>query len=168
VEFRGGMAVATQNLGGTDLGEGLGFEGTVSYRFMPHLAAYGGWDWLRFPADQSFAGPDVDFEETGYAFGLQFDHPFRGETSGAAYRVRMGATWNHIEIEDADGEIFADSGHGFGWEAGTGVIFPFGDTWRFTPGLRYRSLARALTVGGTSTSVDLTYLSLELGFARRF
>lgn len=168
LELRTGAAFATQDLGDADLGEGIGVEGTVAYRFMPHVSAYGGWDWLNFSTDASFAGADAELEETGYAFGLQFDHPFRGETTGAAYRLRAGATWNHIEIEDPDGDVVADSGHGLGWEVGTGVVVPFGDTWRFTPGVRYRSLGRTLDVGGVPNDVDLTYVSLELGFARRF
>jgi hypothetical protein len=143
-------------------------EGTVAYRFMPHAAAYAGWDWLHFSSDRSFAGTDMDFEETGYAFGVRFDHPFRGESGGAGYRIRFGGTYNHIEVENAEGDLVADSGHGLGWEIGTGVIFPFGNAWRITPGVRYRSLGRTLTVGSVESDVDLTYLSFELGFSRHF
>lgn len=39
-EVRSGIAFATQNLGDADLGTGFGFEGTLAYRFMPHLAGY--------------------------------------------------------------------------------------------------------------------------------
>src|SRR5687767_15147349 len=74
-EIRGGAALATENLNDAELGTGFGFEGTIAYRFQPHLAAYAGWDWHRFPADESFAGSSVDVEETGYAFGLAFEHP---------------------------------------------------------------------------------------------
>jgi hypothetical protein len=168
VELRTGAAFPTQTLGGTDLEVGLGGEGTVAFRFMPHVAAYAGWDWIHFPTDQSFAGPGMDFEETGYAIGLRFDHPFRSESTGLAYRIRVGATYNHIEIEDSEGELVADSGHGLGWEIGTGVVMPFGGAWQFTPGVRYRSLGRDLVLGSASREVDLTYAALELGFARHF
>jgi hypothetical protein len=168
VELRGGPAFATQRLGGAELEAGFGFEGTGAFRFMPHASAYAGWGWQRFPAETPFGGTDTDFEETGYAFGVQFDHPFRGEIDGAGYRLRLGGTYNHIEVENAAGDRVADSGHGLGWEIGTGVIVPFGDVWRVTPGLRYRSLGRTLTFGTVDTDVDLTYVSLELGFARRF
>jgi hypothetical protein len=168
VELRVGAAVPTQTLGGTDLELGLGGEGTVAFRFMPHVSMYVGWDWVHFPTEQSFAGPDMDFEETGYAFGLRFDHPFRGESTGLAYQIRVGATYNHIEIEDSGGELAADSGHGLGWEIGTGVVLPLGGAWRLTPGIRYRSLGRELVVGSLSQEVDLTYAALELGFARHF
>jgi hypothetical protein len=168
VEVRGGPAIATQELGGAELEAGFGFEATGAFRFMPHASAYAGWDWQRFPAETSPAGPDMDFEETGYAFGVQFDHPFRGEIGGAGYRLRLGGTYNHIEVESSSGDRVTDSGHGLGWEIGTGVIVPFGDAWRVTPGLRYRSLGRTLTFGAAETDVDLTYVSLEVGFARRF
>jgi hypothetical protein len=168
VELRGGATLPTQQLGGADLENGVGIEGTLAYRFMPHTAAYVGWDWLHFLSRQSFAGPDMDFEETGYAFGLKFEHPFRGETTGAAYRLRFGGTYNHIEIEDSSGNLVTDSGHGLGWEIGTGVILPFGSAWRVVPGVRYRSLGRTLTFGGVGTDVDLTYVALEIGFSRHF
>jgi hypothetical protein len=91
VELRGGPAFATQRLGGAELEAGFGFEGTGAFRFMPHASAYAGWGWQRFPAETPFGGTDTDFEETGYAFGVQFDHPFRGEIDGAGYRLRWEA-----------------------------------------------------------------------------
>jgi hypothetical protein len=168
VELRTGVGFPTQSLGGTDLQMGFGGEATMAYRLIPHVSAYAGWDWIHFSADRSFAGPDVDFEETGYAFGLRFEHPFRGESSGASYRIRAGGTYNHIEIENSAGELAADSGHGLGWEIGTGVVLAFGNAWRFTPGIRYRSLGRELVLGGVATDVDLTYAALEMGLARHF
>jgi hypothetical protein len=169
VELRTGAAFPTQTLGETDLNPGLGGEGTLAFRFMPHVSAYAGWDWIHFPTDRSFAGPEVDFVETGYAFGVRFEHPIRGEDSGLAYRVSVGGTYNHIEMEDGAGELVADTGHGLGWEVGTGVLMPFGGgVWRVTPGIRYRSLGRDLVVGAATTEVDLTYAALELGVARRF
>jgi hypothetical protein len=65
IELRGGAAFATRTLASTELEDGIGLEGTVAYRFMPHAAAYAGWDWLHFSSDHSFAGSDMDFEETG-------------------------------------------------------------------------------------------------------
>lgn len=55
-EIHSGVAFATENLGNTKLGTGLGFGGTLAYRFMPHRTAYAGWDWNEFSAHQSFAG----------------------------------------------------------------------------------------------------------------
>lgn len=166
VELRANGAMPTQDLGDDPLDTGFGFEATVRYRFLPHLAAYAGWDWIRFSADQSFAGPDMDIEETGYAFGLRFEHPIRGARTAAW--VRAGGTYDHLEVEDTDGEIIADSGHGLGWELGAGVATAFREGWSLTPGIRYRSLSRDIEAGDATTPVDLRYFAFEVGLARSF
>jgi hypothetical protein len=101
--------------------------------------------------------------------GLRFEHPFSGESGdGPAMQFRAGGTYNHIEIEDPDGDIVADSGLGLGWEIGTGVTLPLTGNWRVSPGLRYRALSRDVTIGSTTTGVDLRYVALELGFTWGF
>lgn len=165
-ELRGGAAIATQDLADADLGTGFGFEGTVDFVLVDRLAAYGGWDWHHFTADDGFVGPDADIEETGYALGLRFEQPLANGSS-PFLRVRAGGTYNHIEIED-DEEITADSGHGVGWEAGAGLGFRLGSGWRVIPGARYRALSRSIEVGNVTTDVDLSYLALEVGFSKRF
>ena len=165
-EVRSGIAFATQDLGDADLGTGFGFEGTLAYRFMPHLAGYAGWGWHRFSADQSFAGTNADFEETGYTFGLQFVHPL-GKLP-LDYFVRGGGIFNHIETENGEGNITADSGHGLGWQVETGLAIPLGNHWQLMPGVRYRSLSRDIEIGTVSTAVDLTYLTVGVGISRSF
>ena len=159
-------STATQDVGDADLSPGFGFEANLTYRFMPHLSAYAGWGWQRFGSDGSFAGAEMDFEETGYRFGLQFMHPL-GSTP-VDYFVRAGGIYNHIELENSDGDITADSGHGLGWQAGAGIAVPFGAKWRFMPGLRYQSLSQDIEVGTVTTDVDLSYVALEIGFHRTF
>jgi hypothetical protein len=166
VQFSGGAALPTQEMGDSELGTGLGFEGLVGYRFMPHLGAYAGWDWHHFIADESFAGPDVDVEETGYAFGLQFIHPI-GESS-LSYVIRAGGTFDHIEIENDEGDIVADSEHGLGWEAGLGLDMAFAGDWHVRPMVRYRTLSRDIDIEEEVTEVDLNYVALEVGFALSF
>jgi opacity protein-like surface antigen len=154
---RGAANFATQDLGDADLDTGFGFEGTVAYRFMPHLAAYAGWGWNHFPAEQSFSGKDVDFEETGYTFGLQFMHPFG--TSAIQYLIGAGGIYNHIEAENNDGDNIGDSDHGFGWQIEAGLSIPLGERWHVMPDLRYRSLSSDISVADSETTVDLNYLS---------
>lgn len=166
LEFRPGVDYATQDIADADLGIGFGFEGTIAYRFMPHLAAYAGWSWNHFAADQSFAGPDAGFEETGYTFGLQFIHPI-GE-SGLSYLVRAGGTYNHIEIENNDGDITIDSGHGLGWQAEAGLVIPLSEKFSLLPSVRYRSLNRDIKIDNVNTSVDLNYISVGVGLAWSF
>lgn len=168
VELRAHGAQPTADLGATELNTGFGFEVNGAYRFLPHLSAYAGWDWTRFTADASPAG-DADFEETGYVFGLRWEHPFSGESgNGPAAWVRAGGTWNHIEVEDADGELVDDTGHGLGWEAAAGVSLAAGSNWRVTPAVRYRALSRTLQLDVTPEDVDLRYVTLEVGFRRSF
>ena len=166
LEFRPGVNYATQDIADADLGLGFGTELTIAYRFMPHLAAYAGWSYNNFAVDQSFAGPDASFEETGYTFGLQFIHPI-GE-SGLSYLVRAGGTYNHIEIENNSGDIIIDSGHGLGWQAEAGLVIPLNEKFSLLPSLRYRSLNRDIEIENVSTSVDLNYLSVGVGLSWSF
>ena len=124
-EIRGGPAFVTQDLGDAALGTGFGFEGTVGYRFQPHLWAYAGWDWHRFSDEASFAGSENDLEETGYALGLQFEHPI-GRSEAVALQLRAGGTYNHVEIENTAGDLVTDSEHGLGWETGAALAVRFG------------------------------------------
>ena len=168
-EFRANTSVSTNEVASESLGAGLAFEGGVHLRLVHHLGLYAGWDWAHFNPDQSFAGPDMDIEETGYAFGLRWVHPLGGEAGdGPAVWLRGGGTWNHLEVEDAEGDLVADSGHGLGWEAGLGLSVPLAGRWRLTPGVRYRELERPVEVGTVSTDVRLRYVAFEIGFSRAF
>ncbi len=81
--------------------------------------------------------PDGAVEETGYVFGLAFE-----ESTGTIdlqYCVHAGATYEHIEIEN------------------NGLFL--------TPGLRYRSLSRDVTLAGITSSENLNFVSTEVGVA---
>jgi hypothetical protein len=167
-DLRAAPAAPTQELAGADLSTGIGFGATLAFRLQPHLALYGGWDWLHFAADQSFAGADLDFEETGYDIGLRFEHPF-GDETGVLYRIEGGATYKHVEIEDAEGDLIGDSGHGLGFEGAAGIVVPLGNgSWRLAPMLRYRSLSPEFEMGSSTIEGDLRYATVEIGLSRRF
>lgn len=165
LELRGGPAFATEKLGDASLGTGFGFEGTVGYRVLQHLSVYAGWDWHRFTAEASFAGAKNDFEETGYALGLRFQHPI---AQSLALQLRAGGTYNHVEIENTAGNRVTDSKHGLGWEAGAGLALQLGNRWEITPAARFRSLSRDFTVGTVTTPGSLRYLAVDVGFSRSF
>lgn len=166
LELRPGVNYATKDILDADLGLGFGAELTIAYRFMPHLAAYAGWSYNNFAVDQSFAGTDASFEETGYTFGLQFIHPI-GE-SNINYLVRLCGTYNHIEIENNDGDIIIDSGHGLGWQAEAGLVIPLSDKFSVTPSVRYRSLKRDADINNAKSNIDLNYISVGLGLGWSF
>lgn len=165
LELRPGASMATVKLGDAKLNPGLGFEGTLQYSFMKGVSLYAGWGWNKFASDDSFAGSDIDFEETGYVMGLRYTYDL--PASPLALFVRGGAIYNHIEVEDGD-DIIADSGHGWGWQAEAGVDISLGKGWLLRPGLKYQSLNRDLTIGNTTHNVDLNYLSLGLGISKFF
>lgn len=110
----------------------------------------------------------MNIEETGYSFGLRFEHPFTGEDSGTAWWTRAGGTVAHLEFEDDDGEVVAETGHGLGWEVAGGIAHGFRTGWTVNSGVRYRSLSRDVVIGTATTTVDLRYVAFEVGIARRF
>jgi hypothetical protein len=162
-DLRPGINFATKSLGDANLKTGFGGEGTFAYRFMPHLGVYAGWSWNKFSANQSFAGSNMDFEETGYCFGLQFIHPI--QRSKVSYMVKGGGTYNHIETENSAGDIIDDTGHGFGWQLGVGAAIPLGQRFSLVPEVRYRSLARDITISNIKTPVNLNYVSAGVGLS---
>ena len=164
-ELRPGVDFATKKLGDIDLNTGFGIEGSFAYRFMPHLAVYAGWSWNKFGSDTKINGTNLDFEETGYTYGLQFIHPI-GD-SKINLLARAGGLANHIEVEQG-GDVISDSGHGFGWQVEGGLAIPLSKKWILMPSVRYRSLSRDLTIETVTSSVDLNYLSVGLGIAVKF
>lgn len=165
-ELSSGASFATQKLGSAELNPAIGFEGILHYRFLPHTGIYGGWGWNSFGADDSFAGRDVCFEETGYVFGLQYKHPI-GD-SKTSYYLRAGGLYNHIEIEDADGDITHDSGHGLGWQLAGGFDINLGKNWSLTPGVKFNSLSRDVANEGVNEPLDLNYLQVRVGILKKF
>ncbi|MBC7197374.1 MAG: porin family protein [Deferribacterales bacterium] len=165
-ELNSGASIATTKIGGASLKPGFGFEGTFHYRFMPHLGVYTGWGWNRFGAEESFAGNDVCFEETGYVFGLNFNHPIG--TSKLAYYLRIGALYNHIETENSEGDIINDTKHGFGYQLAGGIDINLGKNWSFTPGLKFNILSRETEYEGTTIKIDYQYISARIGITKKF
>jgi opacity protein-like surface antigen len=165
-ELNSGVSLPVSELDNSKLNAGFGFEGVLNYRFMPHLGAYAGWGWNRLSADDSFAGEDVDFEETGYVVGLQFMHSIGN--SPFSYFVRGGGLYNHIETENATGDIINDTGHGFGFQLAGGLSYNFGNNWSLDPGIKFSSLRPNADFEGLSRSLDYQYITLRLGIVKKF
>jgi len=165
-ELSGGPSFSTSDPGNTNLKTGAGFEGIFHYRFLKHTGVYAGWGWNRFASDGATAAGKLDFEETGYVFGLQFKHPVGA--SNLSYFLRAGGLYNHIEIENEDGEIIEDSGHGLGWQLAGGVDIPLGKNWSITPGVKFNSLTREMQSNETKADMDFNYISVRVGILKRF
>jgi opacity protein-like surface antigen len=167
IEVRPTFAVPVGKLAGASLDMGPAFGVTASSRVWEDLYLYAGWDWAHFWAKDSFAGTKLDFEETGYTLGARFERPCpRGHP--VALRLEGGATYKHVEIQNASGDLVADSKHSLGFEGAGGVAFSLSDDWKLIPMFRYRSLSPEFTVGATKTSGDLRYIGLEFTLSRRF
>lgn len=164
IELRPGINFPTTEIAKSELNTGFGAELTFGYRFMDHLGAYVGWGWNRFVQENPLG--DTDVEMTGYTFGLNFTHPIN--ESSFAYMLRGGAIYNHLEMENKEGEITQDTGHGFGWEAGLGLQWSLTETWKLTPQVGYRMLQRDMDVDGLKTDVELNYFSASLGISKLF
>lgn len=145
---------------------GFGFECTFQYRFLPHTGVYGGWgaNWLSTESSNSVN--NMDYEETGYVLGLDFRHPI-GD-SKLAYYVRAGALYNHIESENADGEILDDTKHGAGLQLAGGLDVNLGKNWSLTPGIKFNYLSRNTNLEGVQNQLDYQYISTRVGIAKKF
>jgi hypothetical protein len=165
-ELSSGASFATTRLGGTDLRTGFGAEGIFHYNFMPQMGIYAGWGWNRNSAEESFAGKDTDFEETGYVFGLQYKHPIGN--SPVSWYARAAGLYNHIEVENKEGEIIYNTGHGMGWQLAGGVDVKLGRNWSLTPGVKFNKLNREIDLEGVDKEMNLNYLSIRIGFLKKF
>lgn len=162
-EFNGGASIATKKINASSVEPGFGFEGTLHYRFMPHLGIYGGWGWNKFASGNSL---DWCFEETGYVLGLNFKHPIND--TRLSYYLRAGGLYNHIETEDAEGEIINDSKHGFGFQLAGGIDINLGSNWSLTPGLKFNNLSKETNIEELSKELDYQYISARIGILKKF
>ncbi len=166
VELNGGASFGIAKLDDAKLNAGFGFEGLFHYEFVKNLGVYAGWGWNRFASDNSFAGQDARFEETGYVFGLQYRYPVAN--SPVAVFVRGGGLYNHIEVENAEGDIIADTGHGFGGQAAVGLDVNLGSGWSLAPGVKFNFLNRSVDYQGTEREVGLRYMSGRVSIMKKF
>jgi len=166
LEFTGGVSLATKELNNTSLNAGGGLEFLLHYRFMPNFGAYAGWGWNNLSAENSFAGNDISFEETGYIFGLQYIRQIGN--SSFSYYLRAGGLYNHIETENAEGNIINDTGHGLGFQLASGLNYHLSNNWYLTGGLKFNSLSRETDFGSTSINLDYQYVSMRIGIIKQF
>jgi hypothetical protein len=164
-ELSGGPSFATNEFA-EGLRMGFGFEGTFHYRILSEAGIYAGWGYNSFSTETSTSEANRDYEETGYVLGLQFTYPSDGDR--LSYFLRLGALYNHIEIENDNGDILNDTGHGPGFQLAGGINVSLGSGWSLTPGLKYNSISGETEFEGASTQLDYRYLSARIGIMRRF
>ncbi len=167
VEMNAGVSFPTSKMAYAKLNTGLGGEILLHYNFMPHLGLYGGWGWNQLSADESFAGKEIDFEETGYIMGLEWKHPLG--CTPLSYYVRGAALYNHLEVENnPQGDIIGDTGHGWGYQLAAGLNIPLGKNFHLTPGVKFNSLKRDLNFDSNVRALRQNYISLRVGILYEF
>lgn len=166
VELNGEVSIVSTDLNGANLNTGLGFETIFQYRFMPYTSVYGGWGYTHFNANESFAGADIDFEQTGYILGLQFKNAIG--SSPLSYFLRAGLLYSHIETENNDGEIISDTGHGVGFQIAGGLEVALGKDWSIAPGIRFNNLSGETVLSDVNHQLELRYVSARIGIIKRF
>lgn len=166
IEFNAGGSYAIKKIEDKKLNPGFGFEGSVHYNFIKNLGVYAGWGWNRFGADDSFAGKDVCFEETGYILGLQFQNQI--SNSSFSYFAKGGALYSHIELENSNGDIILDTKHGFGYQAVVGVEYKLNSKWSLTPSIKLNSLKREADYEKITRDILHQYLSARIGIVKKF
>lgn len=166
VEVNGEVSFVSSDLNDASLNGGLGFEAILQYRFMPFTSVYGGWGYSHFNAEESFAGSDIDFEQTGYILGLQIGHSIGA--SPISWFVRGGLLYSHIETEDNTGTIISDTGHGVGYQVAGGIEVLLGSNWSLAPGVKYNSLSGETDLEGVNYALDHRHVSARLGLIKRF
>lgn len=165
-ELNGGISQTIQKLGGAETPTGGGFEAVFHYQVLSHWGIYAGWGWNKFATGSSDFGKNIDFEETGYVWGVQFKNNF--SNSSTAYFFRAGGSYNHLELENEDGTIIQDTGHGLGWQLAGGLDLPLGSKLSLIPGIKFNALSRELTTNESTSDLNLKYLSLRLGILKKF
>lgn len=165
VEFRPQVNFPTQQPDVMDLKTGYGFEAMLSYKFMPHLGVYAGWGWNSFEVDEETQLGELEIDETGYSFGLRFIHPINNSVS---YLVGLGGIYKHFEAENSSGDITGDSDHELGFEIQGGLVLEFGRGFDLRPQVIYRSLSATSDLGTLESEIDLQYLSIGIGIAKKF
>ena len=166
VELNGGSSFGIAKLDDAKLNVGFGFEGLFHYEFVKNIGVYAGWGWNRFSSDNSFAGQNARFEETGYVLGLQYRYAI--SNSPVSLFVRGGGLYNHIEIENAEGDVTAETGHGFGGQVALGIEFNLGSGWSLAPGVKFNYLNRTATYQNSDHELSQKYVSARISVIKRF
>lgn len=85
-----------------------------------------------------------------------------------SYYFRGGALYNHIEIENEDGDILEDSGHELGLQLAAGIDINLGKNWSLTPGVKFNSLSCDVDNNNQNVKLDQNYLQFRVGILKTF
>lgn len=165
-ELSGGPSFATSEFA-EGIRMGFGFDGAFHYRLLNYTGVYAGWGANWFTTETSSSNTNRDYEETGYVLGLQFMHPIKDDRS--SYFLRAGVLYNHIEVENDNGDILEDTGHGPGFQLAAGVSFDLGSAWSIAPVMKFNYLTRPLdSEENSAVDTNFNYITLRIGIQKMF
>jgi len=165
-DFRYDFDIPTQGFDSREISDGLGFEGTVSYGLSPEISIYAGWSLRRFKSDLPLESRSINVQDSGYGVGIQWEY-LTGDSS-IAYRVRVGAKYNIIELENQREQLLSASDRYLGWEIAFALMIPLGDHWELTPGIRFTSLPTDVLLNSQASIDRFEYVSIGIGISHRF
>lgn len=150
-------------------GYGVGLGGTAG---AGPIALYGGYQLLQFPCEAcADTGLDEDIREVGWEVGAQAEVPV-GVLPFTPW-VRGGAILHQLQFR-GEGTTSA-SEPAIGYSVGAGARFPVLGQLEVVPALRYRAYSADFEFAGTpvgtersTRTVDVSYLTVDLGLAFRF
>lgn len=136
LEFRPNIDFPKEDFKNLDIPIGFGFEVTFAYQFIEQLSTNAGWGYNIFDIKDS----NFTFDEAGYTFGLQFIHLIENSEI-LFYLFRIGGVYNHLELEDSDGNLVDNSGHKLGWQIEASINYALDNNLNLRPTVRSRSLS---------------------------
>lgn len=170
IEVRGGAAVPTGDWNEADFAEtALGFGAAVSFRPIPLVGVYAGWDRFSFGVDESDAGEvgeeiDASVIDSAFRLGAEVGIPLVG--APVSPFVSAGLVYGKTEFEIAGdgGALGIKTDSSIGFEAAVGLGFNAGPV-TLRPSVGYRT--RGLEVEGSSETPagdeSIDYFTFVLG-----
>lgn len=166
VEVRVNASFPTTDIGDASLNVGPGSEVIVDYQLVSNLGVFIGRGWNRFSADATATVGKMDYDETGYIFGVQYNRQL-GEGPLGLY-LRAGGIYNQVDINNEDGDSAFTTDNGLGCRIGVGLNINLGGGWQINPGVKYQALNSDYEMESNPFSANYNYFAVGVGVAKRF
>jgi hypothetical protein len=161
IEVRGGASIGNDRAAASRLERlpGLALSIGAEYPVTRRVSAYAGLSRTGFGCEEGFCtGRQVSFESSGAELGVGLRLPHLPW-------LRAGMIYHELttKVEAGADPGSYSSGHGAGYEVGTGFTIPITRRLRVLPGVGYRTHAAA--TGGASDRVSI--VAAEIGVSYR-
>lgn len=174
VEVRGGGAFPIGDFGDEESGfeamSGFSFDVGAVFHATRTLGVYGAYQRASFGCDQcELFDIEDDVVDSGFALGAQAT--LGGPVAGFQPWVRAGALFHELTFSGNDPEQEAEfaSEPAVGFQVAAGLAYPLLRSLTLTPALGFRAYSAKFDLGAgfDDPSVDVSYLTLDLGLSYR-